>query len=68
MELIGNLKKQVEAAKDKQEAKSIIEQAGMLLTDDELESISGGKENLAARAKVTGNNPVAGEPIIMPWV
>ena len=42
MKLIGNLKKQVEETKNKEEAKEIIEKAGMELTDDELDNITGG--------------------------
>ena len=42
MKLIGNLKKQVEKAETKDEKKSLIENAGILLTDDELEQVSGG--------------------------
>ncbi len=38
MKLIGNLKKQVEETKNKEEAKEVIEKAGMELTDDELDS------------------------------
>jgi len=45
MKLIGNLKKQVEKAESKQEKKSLIENAGMLLSDDELENVAGGKSN-----------------------
>ena len=43
MKLTGNLKKQVEKAETKDEKKSLIENAGMLLDDDELENVSGGK-------------------------
>ena len=43
MKLIGNLKKQVEETKNKEEAKEVIEKAGMQLTDDELDMISGGQ-------------------------
>ena len=46
MKLIGNLKKQVEKAESKQEKKSLIENAGMLLSDDELENVAGGKSKL----------------------
>ncbi len=46
MKLTGNLKKQVEKAESKQEKKSLIENAGMLLSDDELENVAGGKSNL----------------------
>ena len=42
MNLIGNLKKKVENAKTKEEARDTIEKAGMLLDDDELEQVSGG--------------------------
>ena len=42
MKLIGNLKKQVEKAESKEEKKSIIQHAGMELTDDELEHVAGG--------------------------
>ena len=41
-ELTGNLKKQVEKAETKDEKKSLIENAGMLLTDDELDQVAGG--------------------------
>ena len=42
MKLIGNLKKQVEKAKSRDEAKDLIKSAGMMLTDDELEMVAGG--------------------------
>ncbi len=42
MKLTGNLKKQVEKAESKDEKKSLIENAGMLLDDEEVESVSGG--------------------------
>jgi len=42
MKLTGNLKKQVEKAETKNEKKSLIENAGMLLNDVELEQVSGG--------------------------
>ena len=42
MKLIGNLKKQVEETKNKEEAKEVIEKAGMELTDDELDQVAGG--------------------------
>ena len=46
MELIGDLKKQVEQASSKEEARSLIEEAGMQLTDDELEMVAGGGASL----------------------
>ena len=42
MELTGDLKKQVEQAKDKADAKKIIEEAGMRLNDEELALVVGG--------------------------
>lgn len=43
MELTGELKKQVEKTDNMDEKKSLIENAGMLLDDDELEQVSGGR-------------------------
>ena len=43
MKLTGELKEQVEKAETKDEKKSLIENEGMLLNDDELESVAGGK-------------------------
>ncbi len=42
MELIGKLKKDVENSKDIKEARDIMEKAGMRLTNEELQQISGG--------------------------
>ena len=42
MQLIGNLKKQVEKTNSKAEAKELIKNAGMMLTDEELEMVAGG--------------------------
>ena len=42
MKLTGKLKEQVEKAETKEEKKSLIEDAGMELTDEELDQISGG--------------------------
>ena len=42
MKLTGKLKKQVENTHNKEEAKDLIEQAGMLLSDDELNLVCGG--------------------------
>ncbi len=44
MKLTGDLKKKVEQTQTKEEAKDAIKKAGMLLTDDELEQVSGGEE------------------------
>lgn len=42
MELVGKLKEQVEKTESKDEAKKVIEEAGMLLTDEELDNVAGG--------------------------
>lgn len=42
MKLTGNLKKQVEATATKEEAREAIRNAGMELTDDELDQVAGG--------------------------
>ncbi len=43
MKLVGNLKKQVELTGSIEEAKKVIENAGMELTDDELDKVAGGQ-------------------------
>jgi bacteriocin-like protein len=43
MKLVGNLKKQVEETKNKEEAKEVIEKAGMELTNKELDQVTGGR-------------------------
>ena len=43
MKLTGDLKKTVEKAQTKEEAKDAIKKAGMILTDDELDTVAGGK-------------------------
>ena len=42
MELTGKLKEQVENAKTKEEKKRLIEDAGMELTDEDMEKVAGG--------------------------
>ncbi|MCR5764970.1 MAG: hypothetical protein K6G09_03215 [Treponema sp.] len=42
MELTGKLKEEMAQAKSKDEAKEIMENAGMKLTDDELDTVAGG--------------------------
>ena len=42
MKLVGNPKDQVESANSKDEARKIIEKAGMELNADELEMVTGG--------------------------
>lgn len=43
MKLTGDLKKQVEQTESKEEARKVIEKAGMELTDDELDMVAGGR-------------------------
>ncbi len=42
MKLIGHLKYKVEQAENKEEAKQIIQDAGMLLDDQEMDQVIGG--------------------------
>ncbi len=42
MELLGNLKDKVAKSKNREDARSIIEDAGMRLTDAELYMVAGG--------------------------
>ena len=43
MELTGKLKEQVEKAETKDEKKRLIENVGILLNEEELDQVSGGK-------------------------
>ena len=52
MKLVGELKKQVEGTNNKEEAKELIEDAGMLLTDDELDWVTGGGKSGKVSKKV----------------
>ena len=42
MKLVGELKNKVEKAENQEEAKKIIKEAGMELTDEELDQVAGG--------------------------
>ncbi len=55
MVLTGDLKKQVEKAESKDEKKSLIENAGMLLNDDELDQVAGGE--IFEASHTPGHNP-----------
>ena len=44
MKLVGELKKQVEETKNKEEAKEVIEKDDIQLTDKELDNVTGGKK------------------------
>jgi len=50
MELTGDLKKRVEQAETKEEAKVLIAQAGMELTDEELDQVAGGLSACSSRS------------------
>ncbi len=50
MKLIGELKEKVEKTETKEEAKKVIEDAGMELTDEEMEQVAGGKSGVWDRA------------------
>ena len=45
MKLTGDLKEKVEKAETPEEAKEIIKDAGMELTDEEMDQVAGGREN-----------------------
>ena len=49
MKLIGTLKNKVDKAKNKEEARKLIAEAGMELTDEEMEQVSGGLSHSKAR-------------------
>ena len=51
MKLVGELKKQVEETKNKEEAKEILEKAGMELNDEELEQVVGGMKIISNKSK-----------------
>ena len=56
MKLVGELKDKVEKAETKGEAKEIIKDAGMELTDEEMDQVAGGPRVFNELIK----NPVAG--------
>ena len=43
MKLVGDLKDKVEKAENQEEAKKIIKDAGMELTDEEMDQVAGGR-------------------------
>ena len=45
MQLTGELKEKVEKTESKEEAKGLIAEAGMELTDEEIDQVSGGCDN-----------------------
>ncbi len=69
MELTGSLKDKVAKAKNKDEAKDIIGKAGMLLTDDELDAVSGGAtaRRPCTRKWARDIDPSGGDPAMIGW-
>lgn len=61
MKLTGELKKQVEETRDRLEVKKVIEQAGIRLTDEELDQVDGG-----AGCPKTKRQPGSHDPYINP--
>ena len=53
MELTGELKNKVEKTETKEEAKEVIEDAGMILTDEELDMVSGGNSGFYQKLTIT---------------
>ena len=51
-----NLKKKVKETKNKEEAKEVIEKAGMELTDEELDQVAGGLSLLGRRQNIIASN------------
>ncbi len=56
MELTGELKKMVENASSKDEARDLIEKAGIRLTEDELDMVAGGLAGFKSPAIVKENS------------
>ena len=55
MKLIGKLKENVDKADDKEQAKGLIAEAGMELTDDELNIVTGGVAYPSSEMYTDGN-------------
>lgn len=55
MELTGKLKENVEKAENKEQAKKLIEEAGLILDDTELDQIAGG----AQKGRIFSESPHA---------
>ena len=66
MKLIGELKEKVEAAESREEARRAIEDAGIELTDDELDGIAGGLRHDLFAGRHDG--PTGGKSEQMPTV
>ncbi len=66
MKLTGKLKEKVSKAETKEQAKEIIAHAGMELTDDEMNMVSGGEFTPTHHKDLNGDNQVVtyGNPVI----
>ena len=64
MELVGKLKKQVTQAKSLEEAKDMIENAGMKLTDEELQAVAGGGGTSRPEAHEHHHKPMSDEKFL----
>ena len=51
MKLTGDLKNQVEKAESKNEKKKLIEEAGMELTDEEMDQVAGGSVRITLECR-----------------
>lgn len=52
MKLVGELKEKVEKAANQEKAKEIIKEAGMELTDEEMNQVAGGSQQMPPEFKV----------------
>ncbi len=70
MELTGDLKKQVDNAEDIEAKRSLIEKAGMKLTEDELSKVAGGigdNKNYVMEASDPGVDRLGPPPPLSPF-
>ncbi len=51
MKLLGDLKDKVEKAENQEEAKEIIKEAGMELTDEEMDQVAGGSVRITLECR-----------------
>ena len=68
MELIGKLKEKVDQAESMEVKKGLIEEAGVVLTDDELVKVSGGTEGVVPGPVDDGHEQETFRPSpVLPW-
>ena len=56
MRLVGELKEKVEKAKSKEKAKKVIEEAGMELTQEELDQVAAGVSDIFDKTNLYQGN------------